>query len=73
MRIIKGCTKTWKLRKKFKYWNKKKTRRTTNYKSSALKGECHLLKRFFGLAIFNILKVSRERMEVMTNGIEIYQ
>jgi len=73
MRNLKGCTKTRILRKKFKYWNKKTTRRTTKYKRTALKGECHLLKRFFEMAFFNILKVSREGMEVMTNGIEIYQ
>ena len=73
MRNLKGCTKTRKLRQKFRYWNEKTSLRTANTESSALEGECHLLKRFFGMAFFTILKMSRERMEVMTNGIEIYQ
>ena len=73
MRNLKGCTKTRKLRQKFRYWNEKTSSRTSNTESSALKGESHFLKRFFVKAFFTILKMSRERMEVMTNGIEIYQ
>ena len=73
MRILRGCIKTRKLSKKFKYWNKKTASRPVNAESSAFKGECHLSKLFFGMAFFTILKMSREGMEVMTNGFEIYQ
>ena len=73
MRNLKGCTKTRKLRQKFRYWNEKTSSRTANTESSALKGESHFLKRFFVKAFFTILKMSRERMEVMTNGFKNYQ
>ena len=73
MRNLKGCTKNRILRKKFKYWNKKTASRPANAESSAFKGECHLSKLFFGMAFFTILKMSREGMEVMTNGFKIYQ
>ena len=73
MRSYKWHTKTRNLYRIFKDWDKKAAETTQNPESSALKGECHLLKRFFVKAFFNILKMSRERMEVMTNGIEIYQ
>ena len=73
MRSYKWHTKTRNLYRIFKDWNKKAAATTRNQESSALKGECHLLKRFFEMAFFNILKMSREGMEVMTNGIKIYQ
>ena len=69
----KWHTKTRNLYRIFKDWNKKATATTQNHESSALKGESHFLKRFFEMAFFNIPKMSREGMEVMTNGIEIYQ
>ena len=73
MRSYKWHTKTRNLYRIFKDWDKKAAETTQNPASSALEGECHLLRRFFVKAFFNILKMSREGMEVMTNGIEIYQ
>ena len=73
MRSYKWHTETRNLYRIFKDWNKKEASPTSNPESSALKGESHFLKRFFVKAFFTILKMSRERMEVMTNGIEIYQ
>ena len=73
MRSYKWHTKTRNLYRIFKDWNKKEASPTSNPESSAFEGECRLLKRFFEKAFFNILKMSREGMEVMTNGIEIYQ
>ena len=73
MRSYKWHTKTRNLYRIFKDWNKKEASPTSNPESSALKGECNLLKRFFGMAFFAILKMSREGMEVMTNGFKIYQ
>lgn len=73
MRSYKWHTKTRNLYRTFKDWNKKEASLTTNPESSAFKGEYHLLKRFFEMAFFTILKMSREGMEVMTNGFKIYQ
>ena len=73
MRSYKWHTETRNLYRIFKYWNKKEASPTLNPESSAFKGECHLLKRFFVKVFFNILKMSREGMEVMTNGFKIYQ
>ena len=73
MRSYKCHTETRNLYRIFKDWDNKAAATTRNHESSALKGESHFLKRFFVKAFFTILKMSRERMEVMTNGIEIYQ
>ena len=73
MRSYKWHTKTRNLYRIFKDWNKKEALPMSNPKSSVFKGKCHLLKRFFVKAFFNILKMGRERMEVMTNGFKIYQ
>ena len=73
MRSYKWHTKTRNLYRIFKDWNKKEASPTSNPESSAFKGERRLLKRFFVKAFFNILKMSREGMEVMTNGFKIYQ
>ena len=73
MRSYKWHTETRNLYRIFKDWNKKEASPTSKPKSSAFKGECHFLKRFFGMAFFTILKMSRERMEVVTNGFKIYQ
>ena len=73
MRSYKWHTKTRNLYRIFKDWDKKAAETTQNPESSALKGESHFLKRFFVKVFFNILKMSREGMEVMTNGFKIYQ
>ena len=73
MRSYKCHTKTRNLYRIFKDWDKKAEATTRNHESSVLKGVCHLLKRFFVKAFFTILKMSREGMEVMTNGFKIYQ
>ena len=73
MRSYKWHTETRNLYRIFKDWNKKEALPMSNPESSVFKGECHLLKRFFVKAFFNILKMSREGMEVMTNGFKIYQ
>ena len=73
MRSYKWHTETRNLYRIFKDWDEKAAATTQNLESSALEGECHLLKRFFEMAFFTILKMSREGMEVMTNGFKIYQ
>lgn len=50
--------------------NKDGTQKT---KSSAFKGEKHLLNLCFYRRLFTILKVKRNGMGVMTNGFKIYQ
>ena len=46
---------------------------TRKAKSSAFKGERHLLNLCFCSRLFTILKVRRNGMGVMTNGFKIYQ
>lgn len=67
------CLLRWE-RKQKRYFSQAENKDgTCKTKSSAFKGERHLLNLCFCSRLFTILKMKRNGMGVMTNGFKIYQ